>query len=121
MLIFFNRPSDFQPFGELTIASIGKDPQSEKLVTNEYRVEEPVMIFVTTTNVDIDEELQNRCIVLTVNESREQTRAIQQLQRERRTLEEQLKKAKRIQSSTEFKASKYSFPPKKYMQEYNFF
>jgi hypothetical protein len=30
--------------------------------------------------------LQNRCLVLTVNESREQTKAIHQLQRERRTL-----------------------------------
>jgi len=45
------------------------------------------MIFVTTTSIEVDEELQNRCIVLTVDESREQTRAIHQRQRERRTLE----------------------------------
>jgi hypothetical protein len=44
------------------------------------------MIFSTTTNIDIDEELQNRCIILTVDESREQTRAIHQKQREQRTL-----------------------------------
>ena len=34
------------------------------------------MIFLTTTAVEIDEELLNRCIVLTVDEGREQTRAI---------------------------------------------
>lgn len=72
--------------GVLTIASTGKDPTSGKLVTHEYKVEGPVMVFVTTTNVEIDLELQNRCIMLTVDESREQTRAIHQLQRERRTL-----------------------------------
>ncbi len=76
-----------QSEGELTIASTGKDPSSGKLITHEYHVEGPVMIFVTTTNIDIDEELQNRCIMLTVNESREQTRAIHKLQRQMETLE----------------------------------
>ena len=84
-----------QSEGELTIASTGKDPASGKHVTHEYRVEGPVMIFVTTTKVDIDEELQNRCIVLTVNESREQTQAIHRLQRERRTLEGLIAKKER--------------------------
>ena len=56
------------------------------LVTQQYRVEGPVMLFLTTTAIDVDEELVNRCLVLTINESREQTRAIQQRQRARRTL-----------------------------------
>ncbi len=76
-----------QSEGELTIASTGKDPNSGRMVTQEYHVEGPVMIFLTTTAIDIDEELLNRCIVLTVDESREQTRAIHELQREARTLE----------------------------------
>ena len=76
-----------QSQGELTIASTGKDPQSGKLVTEEYRVEGPVMLFLTTTAIDIDEELLNRCVVLTINESREQTAAIQQRQRQARTLD----------------------------------
>ncbi len=76
-----------QSEGELTIASTGKDPSSGRLVTHEYRVEGPVMIFLTTTAIDIDEELLNRCLVLTVDEDREQTRAIHRLQRQRRTLE----------------------------------
>jgi DNA primase len=76
-----------QSEGELTIASTGKDPQTGKLVTHEYRVEGPVMIFMTTTAVEIDEELLNRCLVLSVDEDREQTRAIHRLQREKQTLE----------------------------------
>lgn len=46
----------------------------------------PVMIFLTTTAIEIDEELMNRCIVLTVDEGRAQTEAIHSLQRQRRTL-----------------------------------
>jgi DNA primase len=76
-----------QSQGELTIASTGKDPATGMLVTQQYRVEGPVMLFLTTTAIDVDEELVNRCLVLTINESREQTRAIQVRQRSRRTLE----------------------------------
>lgn len=75
-----------QSEGELTIASTSKDDQG-RLKTEEYHVEGPVMIFLTTTAVDVDEELLNRCIVLTVDESREQTEAIHKLQREAETLD----------------------------------
>ncbi|CAG0929101.1 DNA primase [Rhodocyclaceae bacterium] len=76
-----------QSEGELTIASTGKDPASGNLITQQYRVEGPVALLVTTTARDIDEELINRCLVLAVDEGRGQTRAIHRLQRERRTLE----------------------------------
>jgi hypothetical protein len=76
-----------QSEGELTIASTGKDPTTGRLVTHEYRVEGPVMLLFTTTAVQVDEELLNRCLVLTVTESREQTRAIHALQRKKQTLE----------------------------------
>jgi DNA primase len=76
-----------QSEGELTIASTGKDPTTGNLVTQEYRVEGPVMIFLTTTAIEIDEELLNRCLVLSVDEDRAQTQAIHRLQRARRTLE----------------------------------
>jgi DNA primase len=75
-----------QSEGELSIASTGKDPASGRLVTHAYRVRGPVAIFLTTTAVDVDEELLNRCIVLSVDEEREQTRAIHERQRERETL-----------------------------------
>ena len=75
-----------QSEGEVSIASTGKDPASGRLVTHAYRVKGPVAIFLTTTAVDVDEELLNRCIVLSVDEEREQTRAIHERQRERETL-----------------------------------
>jgi hypothetical protein len=75
-----------QSEGKLTIASTGKNPQTGRLETQEYHVEGPVMIFLTTTSVEIDEELLNRCIVLTVDEERAQTRAIHELQRQGETL-----------------------------------
>jgi DNA primase len=76
-----------QSEGELTIASTGKDPHTGRMETQEYHVEGPVMIFLTTTAIDIDEELQNRCLTLTVDESRAQTARIHTLQRKARTLE----------------------------------
>jgi DNA primase catalytic core len=84
-----------QSEGEISIASTGKDPASGKLVTHEYRVEGPVMIFLTTTAVTIDEELQNRCIVLSIDESREQTQAIHQMQRRLETLDGLIMRQKR--------------------------
>ncbi len=75
-----------QSEGELTIASTGKDPTTGKMVTQEYHVEGPVMIFLTTTAIDLDEELQNRCLTLAVDESAAQTGRIHRVQRERRTL-----------------------------------
>ena len=76
-----------QSEGELTIASTGKDPTTGKLVTHEYRVKGPVMIFLTTTAIEVDEELLNRCLVLTVDEGGKQTSAIHARQRESQTLE----------------------------------
>jgi DNA primase catalytic core len=84
-----------QSEGVLTIASTGKDPATGKLVTHEYRVEGPVMIFLTTTAIDLDEELLNRCLVLTVDEDRAQTRAIHRIQRQAQTLEGMLAKRRR--------------------------
>ena len=84
-----------QSEGRVTMASTGKDPNSGMLVTHDYSVEGPVMLFLTTTAIDLDEELLNRCLVLTVNESREQTRAIHAIQRSRETLEGLLAKTQR--------------------------
>jgi len=75
-----------QSEGELTIASTGKDPTTGNLVTQEYRVRGPVMIVLTTTAIEIDEELLNRCLVLAVDEGRAQTAAIHRRQRAQRTL-----------------------------------
>jgi hypothetical protein len=85
-----------QSEGELTIASTGKDPASGRLVTQEYRVTGPVMVMMTTTALSLDEELMNRCLVLTVDDGREQTRAIHDKQREAETLEGMLVQRERF-------------------------
>src|SRR5690606_20615234 len=60
-----------------------------------YRVQGPVMIFLTTTAIEVDEELLTRCLVLTVDEGREQTRAIHERQRLLQTIEGLLAKQER--------------------------
>ena len=89
-----------QSDGSLTIASTGKDPVSGALTTQDYRVEGPVMLFLTTTAIELDEELLNRCLVLSVDEGRAQTEAIHRLQRQRRTLDGLLARAARDQILT---------------------
>jgi DNA primase catalytic core len=84
-----------QSEGRVTMASTGKDPATGMLTTHDYTVEGPVMLFLTTTAIELDEELLNRCLVLTVNESREQTRAIHTLQRQRETLAGMLARVER--------------------------
>lgn len=75
-----------QSEGHLTIASTGKDATTGKLVAHEYTVTGPVATFLTTTAIDLDEELTNRCLVLTVDEGREQTRRVHAVQRTAQTL-----------------------------------
>jgi hypothetical protein len=84
-----------QSEGVLTIASTGKDPATGRLLTHQYRVEGPVMIFLTTTAIDLDEEMLNRCLVLSVNEDRAQTQAIHRVQREAQTVEGLLRRRDR--------------------------
>lgn len=76
-----------QSEGVLSIASTGKDAVTGRHITHQYRVEGPVMLFLTTTAIDLDEELLNRCLVLSVDEGREQTQAIHRKQREAQTIE----------------------------------
>lgn len=76
-----------QSEGALTIASTGKDAATGRLITHAYRVEGPVALMLTTTAIQVDEELLNRCVVLSVDEGREQTRAIHERQRAAQTLE----------------------------------
>ncbi|MDC9591765.1 toprim domain-containing protein, partial [Xenorhabdus sp. XENO-10] len=46
-----------QSDGELTMASTGKDETTGTLVTKSYTVKGPVMLMLTTTAIDVDEEL----------------------------------------------------------------
>ena len=75
----------------LSIATTGRDGKTGRQVTHHYTVEGPIQTLITSTDTDIDEEIQNRAIVLTVSEDREQTRAIHERQRHSHTLEGMLR------------------------------
>ena len=76
-----------QSDGELRIASTGKDPVTGELGTRQYHVQGPTMILLSTTKAEVNDEFLNRCLVLTADETREQTEAIHEAQREQYTLE----------------------------------
>lgn len=85
-----------QSEGRATLASTTKDPETGKLVGEEYRIEGPLAVFSTSTSLHIDEELHNRNLVLAADESIEQTRRILAMQRELET-EDSLKLLERRQ------------------------
>jgi hypothetical protein len=69
--------------GSLSIASTAKDTKTGRLSTATYEVAGPVALLMTTTSLNVDEELLSRCILLSVDEGRDHTRAIHREQRRR--------------------------------------
>lgn len=72
--------------GRLAIASTGKDRTTGRLSTASYEIAGPVALVMTTTATDIDPELENRLVVLGVDEGATQTQAIVNAQRAGATL-----------------------------------
>lgn len=64
-----------------------KDPASGKLITMRNRVEGPVAVLLTTTAPDTEAETRSRFLIISTDESREQTRAILEHQRKLKTIE----------------------------------
>jgi DNA primase catalytic core len=80
---------------QLSIAATRTDPQTGKLHTEHYDVYGPVVIVITTTSAEaFDEETRSRFVLLTMDESRDQTRAILERQRRRYSLEGVLERAR---------------------------
>ena len=79
---------------KITIAYTGKDPVTGKMRTEENSVEGPLMVFITTTQVDIDGETASRFVFISIDESEEMTQKILDKQREAHTMEGMLKKLK---------------------------
>jgi hypothetical protein len=75
-----------QSEGKLRHATVSKG-ENGRMMTQQYTVEGPVSLLLTTTRPRIDEELANRCLVISVDESPQQTAAIHHRQRQMRTLE----------------------------------
>jgi len=73
--------------GELMIESTVKDLTTGRLTTMANRVEGPTSVFITTTDPETDPETRSRFFVTSIDESREQTRAILAFQRQRHALE----------------------------------
>jgi DNA-binding transcriptional ArsR family regulator len=76
-----------QSDGKLQLLTTVKDPVTQQNTAKKIEVKGPVSLLSSTTKIKMDEELLNRCIVLGVDESREQTRRIHEVQRELETLE----------------------------------
>jgi len=72
---------------ELTIEAAVKDNYTGKITTMENKVQGPTSVFKTTTNPETDYETKNRFIVLSIDESKEQTQKILEFQREMQTIE----------------------------------
>lgn len=72
--------------GQLIVEAAIKDPATGKITTMTNRVKGPTSVLLTTTNPETDPETKSRFFVTSIDESREQTRAILAFQRRRETL-----------------------------------
>ena len=79
---------------KITIAYTGKDPVTGKMQTEENTVEGPIMVFITTTQAEIDGETASRFLFISIDESREMTEKILARQRKAQTLDGFLSKLK---------------------------
>jgi hypothetical protein len=80
---------------ELTIEATVKDHLTGRMTTMKNTVKGPTSVFKTTTNPETDAETRSRFFILTVDESREQTRRVLAYQREMMTFEGFMVKGKR--------------------------
>jgi DNA primase catalytic core len=87
---------NLQSGGSLSVSATRTDPQTGKQRAESYKVDGPTAIFLTTTRPEaLDYETRNRFVMLTVDESPEQTRRILERQRWGETLEGLVSKTKR--------------------------
>jgi len=79
---------------KITIAYTGKDPATGELKTQDNTVEGPLMVFITTTQVDIDGETQSRFVFISIDESEQMTKKILAKQRQSQTMEGMISRLK---------------------------
>ena len=85
---------NIQSSKKITVAATGKDPGTGKMKTDEYTVNGPVAVMITTTAAEIEGETASRFLFLTIDESTRMTEAIHRMQREAETLEGLVRKKK---------------------------
>jgi len=79
---------------KITIAYTGKDPVTGELKTQDNTVEGPLMVFITTTQVDIDGETASRFVFVSIDESEQMTKKILAKQRQSQTMEGMINRLK---------------------------
>lgn len=79
---------------EISIAYTGKDSVTGEQRTLENKVEGPLMVFITTTQVDIDGETASRFVFIAVDESEDMTKKVLAKQRQAHTKEGMLNRLK---------------------------
>ena len=79
---------------EITIAYTGKDSATGEQKTMENKVEGPLMVFITTTQVDIDGETASRFVFISIDESEDMTKKVLAKQRQTHTMQGMLNKLK---------------------------
>lgn len=85
---------NIQSSKKITVAATGKDPGTGKMKTEEYTVNGPVAVMITTTAAELEGETASRFLFLTIDESAKMTEAIHRMQREAETLEGLVRKKK---------------------------
>jgi DNA primase len=103
----------------LTVATTRSDPKTGKLKTDEYTVEGPVFIIIATTNPDaLDAETRSRFVILTIDESEEQTRKIMEARKAAYTLEGRLQGLERRDILTKYRNMQRLLRPLEVVNEY---
>ena len=75
-----------QSDGRIVVACTIKDKSTGQIVTQSKSIKGPVALFLTSTSRSMGDEILNRLLILTLDESQEQTRLILQAQRHARTI-----------------------------------
>ncbi|MCF6249040.1 MAG: toprim domain-containing protein [Desulfobacula sp.] len=77
---------------EISIAYTGKDNMTGEQKTMVNKVEGPLMVFITTTQVDIDGETASRFVFISIDESEDMTKKVLAKQRQNHTMQGMLNK-----------------------------
>ncbi|HIP40414.1 MAG TPA: hypothetical protein EYG88_13750, partial [Desulfocapsa sulfexigens] len=96
---------------KITVAYTGKDPMTGEMKTGENTVEGPLMVFITTTQVEIDGETASRFVFISIDESQEMTEKILCKQRQSHTMEGMMSRLKSKQVISKHLAAQRMLQP----------
>ena len=103
---------------KITVAYTGKDPVTGEMRTGENTVEGPLMVFITTTEAEIDGETASRFMFISIDESREMTEKILAKQRQSHTLDGMMHRLKGAEIIRKHKNANRLLKPVKVMNPY---